>query len=142
MGARFNTQDITMAGPEFVFLNDQAVRVTSLRHDDAHETVTLVCIARGSGDRDLITRLLETRPLTLRIPDEGERQVVPRDVDMRSTGEGQRAIYRFSITFVPDGSHPETETTPTLTIEDRLTSLEQRLDQIVALLEDIKAGRK
>jgi len=130
-----------MSGPEFIFLNDQAVRVTSLRHDDATGAVTLVLIARGSGDRDLITRLLETRPLTLRIPDEGERQVVPRDVDMRSAGEGQRAIYRFSITLAPDESQPDTETTPAPTIEDRLTSLEQRLDQIVAMLDEIRAKR-
>jgi hypothetical protein len=33
------------------------------------------------------------------------------------------------------------QTTPEPTIDDRLTSLEQRMDQIVALLNDIKAGR-
>ena len=130
-----------MAGPEFVFLNDQAVRVTSLRHDAAAGTVTLVLIARGSGDRDLITTLLETRPLTLRIPDEGEQRVVPTDVDMRIAGEAERALYRFSITLVPEDARSEPETAPPPSIEDRLMSLEQRMDQIVAMLEEIRSKR-
>jgi hypothetical protein len=130
-----------MAGPEFVFLNDQAVRVTSLRRDEAAGTVTVVLIARGSGDRDLITTLLETRSLTLRIPDEGEQRVVPTEVDMRSSGEAQRALYRFSITLAPEDAQPAPETTPPPSIEDRLTSLEQRMDQIVAMLEEIRSRR-
>jgi hypothetical protein len=131
-----------MAGPEFIFLNDQAVRVTSLRRDDTTQAFTFVFIARGSGDRDRMTELFEAQPLTLRIPDEGEWLVAARDVDLRSSGEGQQAFHRFSVTLVPAGDPaPETQATPEPTIDDRLTSLEQRMDQIVALLNDIKAGR-
>jgi hypothetical protein len=127
-----------MPAPEFIFLNGQAVRVTSLRRDDATRAITLVLIARGSGDRDQMTTLFGTQPLTLRIPEEGEWQVVARDIDLRSSGEGQQAMHRFSVTL--DAS-TEMQTTPEPTIDDRLTSLEQRMDQIVALLNDIKAGR-
>jgi hypothetical protein len=130
-----------MAEPELIFLNGQAVRVTSLRRDDTTEAITLVLIARGSGDRDQMTALFGTRPLTLRIPDEGEWDVIARDVDLRSSGKGQQAMHRFSVTLVPEDASTITQPTPELTIDDRLTSLEQRMDQIVALLNDIKAGR-
>jgi hypothetical protein len=130
-----------MPAPEFIFLNDQAVRVTSLRRDDATRAITLVLIARGSGDRDQMTTLFGAQPLTLRIPEEGEWQVVARDIDLRSSGEGQQAMHRFSVTLVPVDASTEMQTTPEPTIDDRLTSLEQRMDQIVALLNDIKAGR-
>ena len=130
-----------MTGPEFVCLNDQAVRLASIRRDEATGAITLVLITRGSGDRDQITRLLESRPLTLRIPDEGEVPVTVRDVDLRSSGEGPQAYYRFSITLVPEDTSAHEGATQQPSIEDRLTSLEQRMDQIVALLQEIKTGR-
>ncbi len=130
-----------MAAPEFLRLNGQAVRVTSWMADAEGDASTLVVIARGPADRDQMFTLLEARPLVLSLPDEPDRTVITREVDVRSVGSGQQAIYRIvaSLAPAPDdfsaaGPPPDNATTPAPSVEDRLASIEHRLDEIVALL--------
>jgi hypothetical protein len=132
-----------MAAPEFLRLNGQAVRVTSWQEDANGDASTLVVIARGPADRDKMLALLKARPLILSLPDEPDRPVVTHNVDLRGTGSGQQAIYRIVASLAPtptadpEETHPSHyATTPAPSVEDRLASIERRLDEIVALLRE------
>ena len=134
-----------MAAPEFLRLNGQAVRVTSWEDATSGDTSTLVVIARGPADRDQLLALLEARPLVLSLPDEPDRPVVTRDVDVRGAGSGQQAIYRIVASLAPDGADDgagaQNAMTPAPSVEDRLASIERRLDEVVALLRESRQGK-
>jgi hypothetical protein len=133
-----------MAAPEFLRLNGQAVRVTSWQDDADGDASTLVVIARGPADRDQMLALLGARPLVLSLPEESDRTVVTRDVDVRGAGNGQQAIYRIVASLAPapapDAAAVENATTPSPSVEDRLASIERRLDEIATLLGELRQG--
>ncbi len=93
-----------MAAPEFVYLNEQAIRVTSWTQEAETGTIEFVVIAKGERDRDQLLGMLDHPPVMLRI---GTGSAIPmevRSVDARSTGEGPRSIHRLQIALWPEGS--------------------------------------
>lgn len=117
-----------MPAPEFIFLNDQAAKVTSLRDDDAGG-FTLVTIARGGADRDRMLELLDEDDLQVRLDTGASRPMHTTSVDVRSSGEGPQAIHRIEATLIPKPGSPTPE--PGEPIIDRL-------DRIIDLLTDIR----
>jgi len=119
-----------MPAPEFIFLNDQAIKVTSLRPEDTGG-VTLVVIARGGADRDRTLELLRDERLQVRLgQDAPARSMRATDTGVRSSGEGPQAIYRIETTLVPTSGEPATSADPVI----------ERLDRIIALLIEIRDG--
>lgn len=116
-----------MPPPEFIFLNDQAVKVTSLRPDDAGG-FTLVLIARGGADRDRTLELLNAPDLRVRLDPDDIRPMQTTGIDLRSAGEGPQAIHRIETTLIPRAGDPAPAPDPIV----------DRLDQVIALLTDIR----
>lgn len=116
-----------MPPPEFIFLNDQAVKVTSLRPDDAGG-FTLVLIARGGADRDRTLELLNAPDLLVRLDPDDIRPMQATGIDLRSAGEGPQAIHRIETTLIPRAGDPAPAPDPIV----------DRLDQVIALLTDIR----
>lgn len=116
-----------MPPPEFIFLNDQAVKVTSLRPDDAGG-FTLVLIARGGADRDRTLELLNAPDLRVRLDPDDIRPMQATGIDLRSAGEGPQAIHRIETTLIPRAGDPAPAPDPIV----------DRLDQVIALLTDIR----
>ena len=122
---------------EFVRIAGYPVKVTSLARDGASGTITLVVITRGSADRNHLNELLTITPLDLEIPEEPARKVRVEGVDARSVGEGERVITRFSIQLGPAEPAPGNAiqgSSEVQSIEDRLETIERKLDQVLALL--------
>lgn len=117
-----------MPTPEFVFLNDQAARVTAFHPDDAGG-FTLVIIARGGTDRDRTLELLNANDLAVRLDNGEPRPMRTTGIEIRSSGEGPQGIHRIEATLVP--ANAESQTAPT----DPVT---ERLDQIITLLTEIR----
>jgi hypothetical protein len=124
-----------MVAPEFLYLNEQAVRVTSWKQDDTTYTIEFVVIAQGETDRDRLLDIFSKEPVMVRI---GSNSAIPMDVrslDTRSTEDGPRSIYRVHVSLWPEGSvaarSEQEESTP-------LSSQEQKLDRIIELLTDIR----
>jgi hypothetical protein len=127
-----------MAGPEFIFLNGQAARITSLTPDDKTGGFTLVVMGRGSADRDQLLKLLNADSLSVRLGSGPDQPMRVTSIDVRSSGDGPQAIHRIQTNLVPRQDETSGTETPAPSIEDRLTSLEQRLDRIIDLLTDIR----
>lgn len=127
-----------MAGPEFIFLNGQAARITSLTSDDKTGGLTLVVMGRGSADRDQLLKLLNADDLSVRLGSGPDQPMRVASIDVRSSGDGPQAIHRIQTNLEPRQDETPATRTPAPTIEDRLTSLEQRLDRIIDLLTDIR----
>ncbi len=125
-----------MATPEFIYLNDQAARVTSLVPDDATGHDRLVVIARGSGDRDHLLELLNDPELNVRFGPEPGMPMQATNIDIRSTGEGPQAVHRIQTDLVPVNA-PEATSLPSPQ-EDPRNGIESRLDQIIELLTEIR----
>ena len=125
-----------MATPEFIYLNDQAARVTSLVPDDATGHDRLVVIARGSGDRDHLLELLNDPELQVRFGPEPGTPMRATNIDIRSTGDGPQAVHRIQTDLVPVNA-PEATSLPSPQ-EDPRISIESRLDQIIELLTEIR----
>jgi hypothetical protein len=124
-----------MAAPEFVYLNEQAVRVTSWNRDDTTGTIELVVIAEGEASRDQLLDIFSREPVMVRI---GNGSAIPMDIrslDTRSGGEGARSIYRVRVSLWPEGSVP-----PSKPAEAPIDPTQERLDRIIALLEEIRDG--
>lgn len=126
-----------MAAPEFVYLNEQAVRVTGWEKDDASGTIAFVVIASGENDRDALLDLFSREPVMVRL---GQGSAIPmevRSLDTRSMGEGQRSPFRVEVSLWPEGSTPAPEPSknPGDIAEDPILV---RLDAIVDLLTDIR----
>jgi hypothetical protein len=127
-----------MTSPEFIFLNGQAARVTSLKPSDETGGFSLVVIARGGADRDQLLELLKAEDLTVRLDQDPERAMRTTGVEIRSVGEGPRANHRIQAVLVPlDGSLTEPPASTEAPDDDR-TSIEQRLDRIIELLTEIR----
>lgn len=125
----------TMTAPEFIYLNEQAIRVTSWSRDNATGAIEFVVIAKGERDRDQLLDTFAREPVMVRI---GTGSAIPMDVrtlDTRSTGEGPRSIYRLEIVLWPEGTIAPTtspaEVAPTASGGDKL-------DRIIELLSEIR----
>lgn len=124
-----------MAAPEFVYLNEQAVRVTSWNRDDTTGTIELVVIAEGEASRDQLLDIFSREPVMVRI---GNGSAIPMDIrslDTRSGGEGARSIYRVRVSLWPEGSVPASKAA-----KAPVDPMQERLDRIIALLEEIRDG--
>lgn len=119
---------------EFVRMAGYPVKVTSLACDDASASITLVVITRGSADRNHLNDLLATTPLNLEVPDQSPQWVRVDGVDARTVGEGEQVITRFSIRLRPVDSldaEANAETPEPRSIEDRLDTIEQKIDRVL-----------
>jgi len=120
-----------MSSPDFVRLNGEAVRVTSLTRDG--DRLSLVVILRGSRAHHQFRDALTRRPLRLGIPDEPEREVTVEQAEHVASGEGERALYRHSVMLTP-----ATDEAPTATADltSRLDRIERKLDTLLARLDE------
>lgn len=127
-----------MTNPEFIFLNGQAARVTSLKPNDETGGFSLIVIARGGADRDHLLELLNSENLNVRIDIGEERAMRTTDVEIRSVGEGPQANHRIQAVLVPlDDAFPEPPAPESAPL-DTSTSIQQKLDEIIVLLKEIR----
>ena len=127
-----------MTSPEFIFLNDQAARVTSLVENQASGGFALVVIARGGADRDHLLDLLNADDLQIRLDSGPSRTMRTTEIDIRSVGSGPQANHRIRAVLEPlDEMLPEPATPPPPS-EPASSMVEHKLDQIIELLTDIR----
>lgn len=93
---------------------------------------TLVLMARGAADRDQLVSLLQSDDLSIRIGDQPERRMTSTGLDISSSGDGPQAIHRMWIRLQPVSAPLPGPHAP----ESR--SIEDRLDEIIALLKEIR----
>ncbi|MGI8484525.1 MAG: hypothetical protein ACR2OU_09690 [Thermomicrobiales bacterium] len=132
-----------MASAEFLTINGQPIRLTSLARDPSTGALSLVVIVRGDAAREELTTLLHDQPLTVSFP--GEEVVAEAmrvsGLELRSTGEGARTIHRFAISIEPysspilDAPEQIAESTVESGLMQRLEAIERKLDRLLALLE-------
>ncbi len=122
-----------MSHPDFVRLNGEPVRVTSLSRDG--ERITLIIILRGSGAHRHVRDLLGQRPLRLAIPDEPECEVTVEHAEHAVSGEGERALYRHLVRLMPATSMPPPPQGAGDELTARLDRIERKLDRILAKLD-------
>jgi len=124
----------TMRTDDFIFIDGQAVRLTSLAPDG--DALTFVVIVRGSGGRDEMQAILGRETLEVALGEAPPRRMQVTDVDLRSTGTGPTAVHRFAIQLEPA---PEADTAPSGTalddLDQRLARIERKLDAIIARLD-------
>jgi hypothetical protein len=126
-----------MAAPEFIYLNEQAVRVTGWKQDDDSGTIEFVVIAQGETDRDLLLDIFSREPVMVRL---GNRSAIPMDVrslDTRASSEGSRTTYRLQVALWPEGSAPAARTVEAGGA-DPVDPIAARLDHIIKLLTEIR----
>lgn len=124
-----------MRNEEFIRLDGQAVRLTSIsRQDDA---LALVVIVRGGSNRDELQALLARPSFMVSLGDEPERRMHTASIDLRSSGEGSTSVHRFAITL-----EPATDESPSVDLGEaqtdllhRLSRIERKLDAILARLD-------
>ena len=136
---------MTRRNVDFITLNGQPVRVTSLEVSPEGQW-SLVVIARGTASRDHLTDLLREPHVTIGVGEEPPRPLAVGEVNVRSSGEGQQAIFRFAITMhdralVPNEQAPSTMPTPEhaediadTNTDERLARIEAKLDELLRLL--------
>lgn len=137
--------DRLMATADFVTINGQSIRLTSLARDDTNGALSLIVIVRGDAARDELTTLMHDQPLTVSFPNEGSgaptEPMRVAGLELRSTGEGARTIHRFAISLEPysrpvtDDMEHLTESTAESALMQRLDALEQKLDRLLTLLD-------
>lgn len=118
-----------MSSPEFVRLNGEPVRVTSLSRDG--DAISLVVILRGSFANQQFQHALTQFPLRLAFPEEPEQEVAIANAEYHTSGDGERALHRHSVRLIAAGSAP-----PTDKLTARLDRIEEKLDRILAALTD------
>jgi hypothetical protein len=118
-----------MPTPDFVFLDGQAVRATSLTPtgDGGHR---LVVVARGDADRDRLLDLLRDPALIADLGDGDVHPVAASGIDVHTSGEGARAIHRVDVVLRPASPHAAGT--------GAARSIDDRLDTIIALLTEIR----
>lgn len=124
-----------MAAPEFIYLNEQAVRVTGWNREESDGTITIVVIAHGETERDTLLDLFSREPVMLRI---GQNSAIPMDVrslDSRTSGEGETPTYRIQVALWPEGSAPLPTKEQVVSSGDPALD---KLDQIIKLLTQIR----
>jgi hypothetical protein len=128
-----------MVAPEFIYLNEQAVRVSSWKQEDASGVIELVVIAQGETDRDQLLDNLSREPVMIRI---GSASAIPMDVrslDTRSSGSGPGSMHRVSASLWPEGVLPPSDPS---TSPERVRPIEEKLDKIIDLLTEILNGMR
>lgn len=122
-----------MTIPEFVYVNEQAVRVTSWRHDRATGSIHFVVIAHGDHDRDLLLDSFARQPVMIRV-DAGS--AVPMEVhslETTTTDSSPRSLHRLQVTLAPEGApRPRKEREP------ESPPAVDTFDRIIELLTDIR----
>ncbi len=121
--------------PDFLYLDDQPVRVTSLTRDG--DRISLVVILRGSRAHQQLQESLHRTPMRLTIPGEPERAVALERAEHVVSGEGERALYRHSIILGPAG---EAEPVSTDDLTARLDRIERKLDLLLSRTEGPSSG--
>lgn len=127
-----------MSAPEFIFLNEQAVRVTSWKQDRDAGTIEFVVIARGERDRDQLLDMLANSPVMVRL---GTKSAVPMDVqtlDTRSSGEGPGSIHRLEVSLMPEGANGDDKPAQASAEDNETDALHHKLDRIITLLTEIR----
>lgn len=123
-----------MRTDDFIFIDGQAVRLTSVSRDG--DTLTLVVIVRGSGGRDEMQAILGRDAFEIALGDDPPRRMRVADVDLRSTGSGATAVHRFAITLEPAPAPDDAPTgAPLDDLAQRLARIERKLDAIIARLD-------
>ena len=118
-----------MSSPEFVRLNGEPVRITSLTRDG--DSISLVVILRGSLANQQFATALRQSPLRLAFPDEPEQEVAVEHTEHHASGEGECALYRHSVHLV--AAAPSSP--PADDLRTRLDRIEAKLDRILAALD-------
>ncbi len=121
--------------PDFLYLDDQPVRVTSLTRDG--DRISLVVILRGSRAHQQLQETLQRTPLRLTFPGEPERVVALEGAEHVVSGEGERALYRHTVHLGPPS---EAEPVPTDELTARLDRIERKLDLLLARTEGSSSG--
>jgi hypothetical protein len=124
---------------EFIRLDGEAIRVTSLRRDETTGELLLVAVARGSTAARELEKHGSKPVVQVEIPDSLDARHRMVSFDMRGVGEGERAIYRASFKLRPlaDTAHrtirslPQQPSTP----PSQLDRIEQKLDELLRLLK-------
>jgi hypothetical protein len=124
-----------MAVPEFIYLNEQAVRVTGWQHDEATGSVELIVVARGDAERDTVLDTLSGEPVMVRV---GAASAVPMEVralDTKTSGSAARTVHRIKASLWPEGAPNPADASRDRKKHD---PIESRLDEIIRLLTDIR----
>ncbi|HEU0165156.1 MAG TPA: hypothetical protein VFQ54_08925 [Thermomicrobiales bacterium] len=133
-----------MASIDFIYINQQAVRLTSFTRDQQSSRLSLIVIVRGNAARDELNALVAREPITVAFPDEEPAEMHLASVDLKTTGEGARSIHRFDLTLVAWANQANSDISPDATTDSaaesalmrRLDAIEQKLDQLTALVRD------
>jgi hypothetical protein len=120
-----------MATPDFIRLEDEAIRLTSITRAPDGERMTIIVVVRGSRDHDQLVGLLGRSPLMVELPGEAARSMTVASDEFASTGEGPRTIYRHAIELRTGTDEPAAADT----LDDRLARIEEKLNRVLALLE-------
>lgn len=120
-----------MGTPDFIRLNGEAVRLTSLTRSPAGDEVTAVVMLRGLRDHERLVDLLGRSPVSVALPGEEPRVMAITGNEFTSTGAGPSALYRHVITLHEGAERkPEPDS-----LELRLARIEEKLDRVLGLLE-------
>jgi hypothetical protein len=119
-----------MAEVEFIRINGDTVRVTSLQRDTATGVIDLVVVARGTTAGQQLSALCQLPTLQIGLPDEPEATYRVAAFDQRASGEGERIVHRVKFTLAPqaNGSIPPPPD------ETQLDRIERKLDEVLRLL--------
>jgi hypothetical protein len=119
-----------MAEIEFIRINGDTVRVTSLRRDSAKGVIELVVVARGTTAGQQLSALGQLPSLQIGLPDEPEATYRVAAFDQRASGEGERIVYRVKFTL----AHETNGSISPVTDETQLDRIERKLDEVLRLL--------
>jgi hypothetical protein len=124
---------------EFIRLDGEAIRVTSLRRDEATGELLLVAVARGSAAARELEKYGSKPVVQVEIPGRLDAKHRMVSFDMRGVGEGERAIYRASFKLRPlaDTAHHSIRTLPQHppSTPTQLDRIEQKLDELLRLMK-------
>jgi len=124
-----------MAAPEFIYVNEQAVRVSGWQHSESTGSVELVVIVRGESDRDHLLDQLSREPVMIRV---GSASAIPmevRSLETTSTGSGPTSSYRLKVALWPEGSPVGPATSSP---EEDVDPIVERLDRIIEILTELR----
>ena len=120
-----------MSQPEFVRVNGQTVRVTSLKRDETSGRVEIVIVARGSIAAQALADLGSQPTLELEIADEPTGVFAVTETDFRSTGDGEQSMNRIRFTLDP----VEKPDMKAAELESQLDRIERKLDELLARID-------
>jgi predicted lipoprotein len=126
-----------MSNIEFIRLDGQAVRVTSLRRDEQTGSIELVIVVRGSTAAMQLRDLKQRPSILIEIPDEEPRPYKVSGIDWRGVGHGEQTMNRFRLTFRPVEAVAEVsaaENDEPAERETQLDRIERKLDEILRKL--------